>query len=690
VNLAGTLFPEVFDVERIEVLRGPQGTLFGAGAEGGVVRFITPTPSLTKESVYGRAEITTTAHGDPGYMAGAAFGGPLVDGVLGLRVSAWGRRNGGWVDRTSWQTQETFKRANWSEAGGARAALLWQFAEGWSASPSVLFQGSHQNDTPNYWASLSDPSSGRFVNGHALRQQSTEHFVLPSLKIEGEVAGLRLTSNTSFFYRTESNVSDVTHYDIAGALGAIGCVNSVDTPDCPMTQGADNIFPTLPNGASVTDRFNGATRQNVFTQELRLQGGDAGSRLRWVAGVFYQNSRLNDTQDAPNPQLPALFDLQQGPGAFQSYFYDDSCTGTCSGLLDGVSEYRGNEHARDEQMSLFGNLDWRITDRLTVNAGLRVEKMKTNFVAAEDGPVNNGPSVGGGNASATPVTPKLGLSFQQDPDSLYYASVAKGYRPGGGNSHIPPACSFDLENIGLTEAPQQYDSDYTWSYEIGTKQRSADGRLSVSASAYTIDWRNVQWYYFLPNCGYGIVFNLGHVRSTGFDVEVNARLAQGLTGSLAIGYNDAKFRETVALGGAPVVYDGQTMGQAPWTIYGSLEYQFSAAGHEGFYARLSDAFKKANNGPYLYQLSDSAVADPDLTPGPSVNQLDLQVGRRWRGLDVSVQVANLLDAAPRLVNPQSSHFVGYDYNSGDPVSSPLYEYSTIRPRSILLTVTYNR
>ncbi|MEN9704642.1 MAG: hypothetical protein RLZZ393_521, partial [Pseudomonadota bacterium] len=97
VNLAGTVFPEVFDVERVEVLRGPQGTLFGAGAEGGVVRFITPTPSLVKDSLYGRAEVAMTAHGDPGYEAGAAFGGPLKDGVLGLRVSAWGRHSGGWV-----------------------------------------------------------------------------------------------------------------------------------------------------------------------------------------------------------------------------------------------------------------------------------------------------------------------------------------------------------------------------------------------------------------------------------------------------------------------------------------------------------------------------------------------------------------------------------------------------------------
>ena len=675
INLAGTVFPYVFDLERVEVLRGPQGTLFGAGAEGGVVRFITPAPSLERYSLYGRAEGSFTAHGAPSFEGGAAFGGPLKDDVLGLRVSGWGRYTGGWVDRVSWQSGETFSDANWSKAGGARVALLWKPSERWSVTPSVLYQGSHDNDTPDYWSSLSEPPSGRFVNGYAARQQSTEHFTLPSLKIEGDFGGMQLTSITSFFYRTESNVSDVTNYDIAGAVGAIGA------------NGEDNIFPTVASGAPVLDLFVGTTTQNIFTQELRLQSTDENARLRWVAGLYYQNSRLNDTQDAPNPLLQTLFDEQQGAGAFDAYYYDENCTGPCTGLLNGYLEYRGSEYSRDEQLAAFGNVDWSITHRLILNAGLRVERSKSTFVAIEDGPVNDGPSVGGGRASATPVTPKLGLSFQQDAGTLYYGSVAKGYRPGGGNSHVPQACSLDLGNIGLTAAPNNYDADYTWSYELGTKQRAAGGRLSVDASVYYIDWRNVQWYYFLPNCGYGIVFNLGHVRSTGFDLQLDARLAPQLLGSLSVGYSDAKFQDTVTKGGAPVVFDGQTLGQAPWTVYASLEYQFALAGREGMYLRVIDDFKSANTGPYLYQFADSAVYDPDLRPSSSSNQLDLRFGRHWEGFDVSLFVANALDAAPRLVNPQASHYVGYDFNTGDPVPSPIYSYATLRPRTIGVTAT---
>ncbi len=208
---------------------------------------------------------------------------------------------------------------------------------------------------------------------------------------------------------------------------------------------------------------------------------------------------------------------------------------------------------------------------------------------------------------------------------------------------------------------------------------------------FYIDWRDVQWYYFLPNCGYGITFNLGHASSTGFDLDLNARVTDHLLGSLSVGYTDAKFLKTVIQGTqpTPVVFNGQTLGQAPWTVYASLEYQFDVGVRPGFYARLIDDFKSANNGPFLYQFPDSAVAGPDLRPGPSRNQLDLRIGRVWKGIDLSLFVSNVLDAHPAIVNPQATHYVGYDFNSGDPVSSPIFSYSTITPRTFGITGIYN-
>jgi outer membrane receptor protein involved in Fe transport len=101
--------PAIFDLERVEVLRGPQGTLFGAGSEGGTVRYITPTPSLTDYSVYGKTEISTTENGAPNYEGGVAVGGPIVEDELGFRISAWGRRDGGWIDKVDYMTGATLQ-----------------------------------------------------------------------------------------------------------------------------------------------------------------------------------------------------------------------------------------------------------------------------------------------------------------------------------------------------------------------------------------------------------------------------------------------------------------------------------------------------------------------------------------------------------------------------------------------------
>ena len=102
-------FPALFDLERVEVLRGPQGTLFGAGSEGGTVRFIQPSPDLHTDSVYMRSELATTEHGDPTYELGAAIGGPIIDDKLGFRVSASYREDGGWVDHVDYRTEAVTK-----------------------------------------------------------------------------------------------------------------------------------------------------------------------------------------------------------------------------------------------------------------------------------------------------------------------------------------------------------------------------------------------------------------------------------------------------------------------------------------------------------------------------------------------------------------------------------------------------
>ena len=144
--------PKTFDLDRVEVLRGPQGTLFGSGSEGGTVRYIMNQPSVSKESTYVRSELSSTRGGDPSFEAGIAHGGPLIDGVLGYRASVWYRHDGGWIDRVDPTSRAVVDpRANRGNAMAARLAFLWQPSENVAITPSVMYQNSRKHDQSTFW-----------------------------------------------------------------------------------------------------------------------------------------------------------------------------------------------------------------------------------------------------------------------------------------------------------------------------------------------------------------------------------------------------------------------------------------------------------------------------------------------------------------------------------------------------------
>src|SRR5450631_247941 len=190
--------PKTFDLDRVEVLRGPQGTLFGAGSEGGTVRYIMTQPSVTKESSYARTEVSFTKDGDPSYEAGVAHGGPLIDGVLGFRASAWYRFDGGWINRVDPTTgQETEKGANRANTIALRLAMLYQPVDNVKITPSFMYQNKRQHDLGTYWPAYSNPSAGQFNNATPERIPIPDEYYLPSLKVQVDFSHATLISNTS-------------------------------------------------------------------------------------------------------------------------------------------------------------------------------------------------------------------------------------------------------------------------------------------------------------------------------------------------------------------------------------------------------------------------------------------------------------------------------------------------------------
>jgi len=634
-NASSNTFPQVFDLDRVEVLRGPQGTLFGAGAEGGAVRFITPQPSLTHFGGYARSELASTSGGALSYEAGAALGGPIVKDVLGFRASGWYRSDGGYIDRVDPFTSATVKKnANSVGSYVGRLAFKWQPVDRFTATLSVFAQQIKADDASSFFVALSNPGNSRFANPRVVPDTSKDRFTLPSLNLQYDGSGFSAISTTSYFARNVDRTVDYTDYISALLLGGPG-----------------RYAPGEYSSAEVDDS------QRDFTQELRLQSNGSGP-FTWVVGAFYSQSKQTAFQHNLDPFLnTALARLGRGPFP----------------LLNGNSLFDTHARSEDTQTAAFAQVDYRVFDKLKLTAGLRYAKVDLSAARVSTGPVAG---AGGVNFSTgrseTPVTPKFGLSYQADPNALLYATVAKGYRIGGVNGPQNSLCASALASIGLSSSPATYQSDHVWSYEGGAKVNLANGRLRVDASAFDIEWKNIQQNITLSSCGSGFVTNLGSARSTGFDLSVDFRPIDNLTLGATVGYANARLTSTTL--GTNVSYgnNGDKIGGPPWTWTLSAEYSLPVGDQDSAYLR-SD-YQHVGAGP----TKDYSVfgVDPLVPPSQAYDQLSLRLGVRRERLDLSVFVNNLLDQAPRLslVRYPSTFLTNF-------------QETTLRPRTIGVTLS---
>ncbi len=302
--------PKSFDIDRVEVLRGPQGTLFGSGSEGGTVRYITTQPSLTKNSIYSRAEVSTTEGGDLSYEAGVAVGGPLVEGTLGARLTVWYRRDGGWIDHMDPYTLAIDdKNANHDETALLRLAALWAPNEHWSITPSIYYQSRQRHDNSTYWPLYSNPGSNSFVTADPNERNSPDKFYLPALKIEGDIGSARLISNTSFYHRENQTGYEGTLYNLGYYQTQNASPIFLNNPPIstwlvpfPLLDATGLHVPGL-NYRAPSAIDNG---QENLTQEIRLQSIDPNARLLWTAGIFANENRQTYLEQIHDPMLNAL------------------------------------------------------------------------------------------------------------------------------------------------------------------------------------------------------------------------------------------------------------------------------------------------------------------------------------------------------------------------------------------------
>ena len=595
--------PKSFDLDRVEVLRGPQGTLFGSGSEGGTVRYITTQPSLTKTTVYSRAELSSTQGGDPSYEAGVAVGGPVVEGKFGARLSVWYRRDGGWIDRIDpYSLAVVDKNANHDETVLVRLAGLWAPSENWSITPGIYYQDRSRNDIANYWPLYSDPGSNRFVNANPTRHSSPDKWYLPALKIEGDIGSARLISNTSYFHRENQTGYDGTLYNLGyyqtQNAAPIFLQSSFIVP-YPLLDGNGLHVPGL-NYLAPATVDNG--QQNI-TQEIRLQSTDPKARLLWTTGVFASENRQSYLEQIHDPMLDQLTMTVLGAPYTQVFCYIDPNTGNCVPVPYDArfpnDSYFLKTDSKDEQVAVFGELTYALTERFKATAGARYSRTKYTFDTLTGGPqLYAPPRTGSGNNQENAFTPKVSLQFQMDPDNLFYTTYAKGFRPGGANNPIPnAACPTDFANFGIATDPATFSSDSVNSYEVGAKN-NFNNRVRLASSVYYIRWNNIQQLIVPPVCQISFIANTGQAVAKGADVQADIAMSGGLSLELAAGYTQARYTEdfrfsTSGLDPRPLVANGDAIvgassetggGQptAPFTAAAGVEYRFNAFAHESF------------------------------------------------------------------------------------------------------------
>src|ERR1700722_6823010 len=526
--------PDLYDLNRVEVLRGPQGTLYGAGSMGGTIRVIPNAPNPDAFEASTEAKFADTDHGGFDHGENAMVNLPFWNGIAALRIVGSYSFDAGWIDRVvtapgtfplasnvvngSLTTRGNVLAApiateyhdvNDVEKTGVRISAVFKPIEGLTITPSYFYQKLRAGGLP-YIDSV--PGTDAHYQPFDIPENYRDEFHLSALSIKYHTDVFEISSASAYWTRHEPLIQDASESWSTGlALPSFG----------PGNGGI---------GAAYADEDN---QSHQTTEELRISSvGD--TRFKWLAGYFYSDFESG---------WDIVFPSQTGEQVF----------GVSNSLFDYYSPFK------ILQQSVFGEVTYNITDPFAVTLGAR-----RYHYDAPVGLVQYGALLGSLNPAATStsenaqgVTPKVSLSYQFDKNLLVYATAAKGFRPGGGTGPVPTTgppgvdCEAQLQQEygakGFINGPISFNSDSVWSYELGEKWRSADGRFSVNASGYFESWTGVQQVNSLSTCGYVYTANVGDAHVKGGEVEAHAIVVRDLEVSGSVTFSQATLSSATLL-----------------------------------------------------------------------------------------------------------------------------------------------
>jgi len=503
---------DLFDMSRVELLRGPQGTLFGAGSASGTLRYITNQPRLGQQETVAELTANSMTDGGSGGSAKVAVNAPVGDKAA-LRVTAFYNNFGGFVDAVQ-PNLGIKKDVNSGDRSGARLALKYQPNDRLTITPRVLYQkvttdGWNREDAFNilanpYTTTRPAVSLGERQQFTQFEEPFSDKFLLTDLNIGYDLGNLALTSITSYTDRDVQVVRDATALTASITGGSIGLPEPVYSLDAPLDD---------------------ATTAKVLTQEFRLAGKQG--RVDWVTGAFYSTMDRDYSQDLLVSGFESLTGIPTA-GRF--------------GAPRDVLYFSRLKYNMD-QFALFGEATWAVTDRLDLTGGLRYYDFKEDRVQTFDG-IFADPGTNKGSTTANGFAPRLIASWGLAEATKLNVQVSKGFRLGGINDplNVPLCTPQDLITFGGRD---QWKDEEIWNYEVGTKSTTRGGRGTFNVSAYYMDIKNLQATVTAGSCSSRVIFNVPKARSTGIEIEWTAAPTDHFDFAISGNYGKSELRSTL-------------------------------------------------------------------------------------------------------------------------------------------------
>ena len=714
----GTNFPQLFDLDHVEVLRGPQGTLYGGSSIGGTLKFILPQPSLSETHFRAKAEVANTKAGDPTFELGLSTQMPLVEDKIGLSASIYGRHNGGWIDHVSRFTGAVLDAdTNSQDSYSGRVAILFKPTENFSIQPAFYGSYDRYNDQDIYWtdsvaytqapittqSTAASPTINRLPYTHP-------GFSFPAYSFGPYKTGVNCNVGANFASTVNECVQKAKRtsklyvpsltlgYDLGGIeLKSItSYTRDVQTGNTPSSYEDLNLFTQLGGRQFIQDLpvyrsdYLYDNKRTGWTQELRV-ATDNSKPLSFVGGAFYSNFKTTSDYVLNAPNTADLFRV----------LFNQTIEARSAGVNTGENVFFRNQYLREKELAVFGEATYKLTDKLSVLGGLRLSKVTFGFSEAQYGSnVSRAVAVPGsglvqGSVTDKPISPKIAVQYFIDGRNMIYASAAKGFRAGGVASRpAGAACEAELVAQGNTSSGSQpYESDTVWSYEIGAKVRPFGEVLSVDASIYRVDWKNTQVNYRLQ-CGLGYVANAGSARSQGLDLSAQLRPTSWLTLNGNLAYIDAKYDELLFTSPAGVrttfIMDGDRMPIPKWSY--AIGAQVTLPVREGVKAYARGDYQYAGKYPRSFgPLTQSFF--PDVYIANSTQFVSARIGIENGRWDLSLFANNLF-------NSQDVTSVNFNAGRGsctipavgvynNCTRNPSYaKQTTFRPQTIGLSARY--